>query len=96
MDKWEKTKQYIKDLPRDCREIIEKRMENDPTSVKVIRDKGKGKFYEWSFFNNSFQCFIEFQEFTKANKEDFVRYMAFNEEKSVCFLREPLLEDLLD
>ena len=95
MDKWEETKQYIKDLPRDYRTIIEKRMENDPTSVKVIRDKGKGKFYEWSFFNNSFQCSIEFQEFTKANKEDFVRYMAFNDRKKVCFVREPLQEELI-
>jgi len=94
MSEWEMTKLFLKNLPRDCKSLIDEQMKKDPSSVKVIRDTEKGNFYEWSFFHNGFECFVQFQEF-KNNKEDIVRYMAFNDEKNVCFLREPLKEELL-
>jgi len=93
-DKWEETKLFLKNLPRDYKTLIEEQMKKNPSSIKVIRDIERGKFYEWYFLHNGFECFVQFQEF-KNNKEDFVRYMAFNDEKNVCFVRKPLEEELL-
>ena len=95
MDNWEETKQYIRELPNNYEKLIEDQMKKDPLSVYVIKDREKGNMYEWRFFHNGFKCFVGFQEIKKGDK-NIVRYMAFNEEKSICFLREPLLEDLLD
>ena len=94
MDKWGETKQYIRELPNNYKKLIEDQMKKDPLSVHVIKDRKKGNMYEWRFFHNGFKCFVGFQEIKKEDK-NIIRYMAFNEEKSICFLREPLQEELI-
>lgn len=88
MTKWEDTKKYIKSMSSDGKILIDKAMKEAPGRVKYMEKEGK-QFWEVPFKKNGHECFIQYQT---SGGPTIYRILAFNNDTSTAYVREPLKE----